>query len=104
MGIDHYENFPVASVLLPKRLRRPIELIYRFARTADDFADEGDDPPALRLDKLGQYRQQLDLIEQDGKPLTPLFRDLKPIIRQYELPIDLFRDLLSAFSQDVVKQ
>lgn len=103
MGIDHYENFPVASVLLPKRLRRPIELIYRFARTADDFADEGDDPPAKRLEKLEQYRQQLDIIERDGTSLTPLFRDLESVIRQYSLPISLFRDLLSAFSQDVVK-
>jgi squalene synthase HpnC len=104
MGIDHYENFPVASVLLPKRLRRPIELIYRFARTADDFADEGDDPPAKRLENLERYRQQLDVIEQDGTTLSPLFSDLKPVIRQYSLPINLFRDLLSAFSQDVVKQ
>jgi squalene synthase HpnC len=103
MGIDHYENFPVASILLPRRLRRPIELIYTFARNADDFADEGDDPPAQRLRKLGQYREQLDLIEQDGAPLAPLFVDLKRIIRQYGLPVDLFRDLLSAFSQDVVK-
>ncbi len=103
MGIDHYENFPVASVLLPKRLRRPIELIYRFARTADDFADEGDDPPATRLEKLEGYRQQLDIIEQDGTSQSPLFNDLKLVIRQYDLPINLFRDLLSAFSQDVVK-
>ncbi len=103
MGIDHYENFPVASVLLPKRLRRPIELIYRFARTADDFADEGDDPPAKRLEKLEQYQRQLDVIEQDGTTLSPLFNDLKPVISQYALPINLFRDLLSAFSQDVVK-
>ena len=41
MTVAHYENFPVASVLLPKRLRRPIEAIYRFARGADDIADEG---------------------------------------------------------------
>ncbi|HKA38742.1 MAG TPA: squalene/phytoene synthase family protein, partial [Burkholderiales bacterium] len=44
MGIGHYENFPVASLLLPSRLRPPIALIYRFAREADDFADEGDAP------------------------------------------------------------
>ncbi|TMH21183.1 MAG: squalene synthase HpnC, partial [Betaproteobacteria bacterium] len=41
MSVGHYENFPVASVLLPAALRRPVSLIYRFARTADDFADEG---------------------------------------------------------------
>jgi len=103
MGINHYENFPVASVLLPKRLRRPIELIYAFARTADDFADEGDDPPEQRLDKLGGFEQQLDLIERDGIPQEVLFVELKQVIRQYSLPIGLFRDLLSAFSQDVTK-
>ena len=48
MPVDHYENFPVASLLLPQRLRRPIEAIYRFARAADDIADEGDAPDAVR--------------------------------------------------------
>ena len=103
MGVDHYENFPVASVLLPKRLRRPIELIYAFARTADDFADEGDDPPAQRLLKLDRYRAQLDCIENDGASLSGLFVELGHVIRQHDLPVGLFRDLLSAFSQDVVK-
>ena len=48
MPVDHYENFPVASLLVPARLRRPIEVIYRFARSADDIADEGDATPAQR--------------------------------------------------------
>ena len=43
MAVDHYENFPVASILLPRRLRRPVEIIYHFARQADDFADEGEE-------------------------------------------------------------
>jgi squalene synthase HpnC len=103
MGIQHYENFPVASVLLPGRLRQPIETIYAFARTADDFADEGDALPEERLQRLGQYRHQLDLIEATVEPSLPLFVDLAQIIREYDLPIELFRDLLSAFSQDVVK-
>ena len=47
MSVGHYENFPVASVLLPAALRRPVTLIYRFARSADDFADEGDLRPQL---------------------------------------------------------
>lgn len=103
MGIDHYENFPVASFLLPRRLRRPVLLIYAFARTADDFADEGDDPPAERLRNLGLYQRELDLIEDNRRPQIPLFVDLKEVIGQYRLPVGLFRDLLSAFSQDVVK-
>lgn len=103
MGINHYENFPVASVLLPGSLRRPVALIYRFARSADDFADEGDDPPEQRLYNLGRYQRELDIIENNESPQCPLFVELAQMIRQYHLPVDLFRDLLSAFSQDVVK-
>ena len=103
MGIKHYENFPVASVLLPRRLRKPVEVIYSFARTADDFADEGNALPEERLKCLEQYRHQLDLIDANVEPTLPLFVDLSRIIREYGLPVILFRDLLSAFSQDVVK-
>jgi squalene synthase HpnC len=99
----HYENFPVASFLLPMRLRRPIALIYAFARNADDFADEGDLPPQQRLALLEGYRRQLDHISA-GQPLDdPLFIALAGIIRQHDLPLQLFHDLLDAFSQDVVK-
>ena len=103
MAVNHYENFPVASVLLPARLRRPVESIYAFARQADDFADEGDWPASVRLANLAGFVQQLDLIESGATPSAPLFLDLADIIREFGLPIDLFRDLLSAFSQDVVK-
>ena len=99
----HYENFPVASFLLPMRLRRPIGLIYAFARNADDFADEGDLPPEQRLALLDGYKQQLDRIERGEAPDDPLFAALNGIIREHRLPIQLFRDLLDAFSQDVVK-
>ena len=103
MAVNHYENFPVASVLLPAHLRRPVELIYAFARQADDFADEGDWPVSVRLANLAGFVQQLDLIERGATPDSPLFADLAAIIKTYGLPIALFRDLLSAFSQDVVK-
>jgi len=103
MAQKHYENFPVASVLLPAQLRRPVELIYAFARQADDFADEGNWPAAVRLANLADFVQQLDLIESGATPSSPLFADLADIILEFHLPIDLFRDLLSAFSQDVVK-
>ena len=102
MGIDHYENFPVASVLLPGRLRRPVTLIYRFARSADDFADEGDAPPEVRLRNLDAYQRELDLIENDEPSPSPFFVELGQMIRHHRLPISLFRDLLSAFAQDVV--
>jgi len=98
MSVGHYENFPVASLLLPAPLRRPVEIIYRFARSADDFADEGSDPPEIRLQKLHDYRRQLDA------PAAPLLHDVGKIIREHELPVQLFRDLLDAFSQDVTKK
>jgi squalene synthase HpnC len=103
MSVDHYENFPVASFLLPPRLRRPIEVIYRFARSADDLADEGDAQPAERLAALADYQAELERIATGKSALTPLFVDLAAIIQQYDLPLQLFRDLLDAFAQDVVK-
>lgn len=97
MSVGHYENFPVASLLLPAPLREPVEIIYRFARSADDIADEGDDPPDVRLRKLGVYREQL------AAPVDPLFQDVAKLIAQ-GLPAQLFADLLDAFSQDVTKK
>ena len=86
MPVAHYENFPVASLLLPARLRAPVEVIYRFARGADDIADEGDDAPATRLAKLEAQRARIERIA-----------------REHGLPRAPFADLLDAFSQDVVK-
>jgi squalene synthase HpnC len=103
MAVDHYENFPVASVLLPPRLRHPVALIYRFAREADDFADEGDAPPEERLRQLDAYSNDLARLERGAVPETAWFSELGGLIRDYGLPLQLFRDLLSAFSQDVVK-
>jgi len=103
MAVDHYENFPVASVLLPRRLRRPVEIIYHFARQADDFADEGDIPNDERLAKLDAFRAELRRIEANEAPQTPLFIDVASIVSEFQLPPQLFHDLLDAFSQDVVK-
>ncbi len=103
MSLGHYENFPVASILLPARLREPIGVIYRFARSADDFADEGDFPPQERLAKLEEYRKELRCIQQNQTPQTPLFLGLSRVIKAYELPLAPFFDLLDAFSQDVSK-
>ncbi|MBL8520897.1 MAG: squalene synthase HpnC [Betaproteobacteria bacterium] len=103
MPVDHYENFPVASFLLPAHLRRPIELIYQFARRADDFADEGDRKPAERLALLEGFESQLDAIESGDMPADSLFAGLQQIILHHALPVSLFRDLLDAFKQDVTK-
>ena len=106
MPVEHYENFPVASLLLPRRLRRPVETIYRFARSADDLADEGDATPIERVESLDAYHAQLMRVETGRPPLRApageMFDALAAVIRAYHLPIALFRDLLSAFSQDVV--
>src|SRR5450759_3162091 len=97
---QHYENFPVASVLLPKRLRYPVSVIYTFARTADDFADEGDLGDDARLALLGGFRAELDRIGAGLVPTIPLFHELKEIIDHHRLPLQPFYDLLDAFSQD----
>ena len=104
MSVDHYENFPVASILMPKRLRKPVAAIYHFARAADDIADEGDLPDQERLQRLDEFRAELARIADDQTPLTPLFINLGAEIRQHSLPMQPFHDLLDAFSQDVVKK
>jgi squalene synthase HpnC len=102
--VDHYENFPVASWLLPRRLRRPVEAIYRFARSADDIADEGNAPAAERLAQLAAYHAELDRIERGDTPTDPIiFAPLAIAIREFAIPLAPFRDLLSAFAQDVEK-
>lgn len=103
-AIEHYENFPVASILMPRRLRYPVSVIYTFARQADDFADEGDATDDVRLAQLDNFRQELDRIKAGLTPQTMLFVDLSRIITEHELPLQLFYDLLDAFSQDVTKK
>jgi squalene synthase HpnC len=102
MPVDHYENFPVASVLLPAHLRPAVEAIYAFARSADDLADEGNATPEQRLAALAAYEEELDRIAAGAEVQTELFRRLAQIIARHELPLQPFRDLLSAFAQDVV--
>jgi hydroxysqualene synthase len=108
--ITHYENFPVASVLCPPRLRPAIAGIYWFARTADDLADEGDVTPQQRLDDLAAFRADL-IAAATGKATTSpvsarwpqVFNPLAVAIAQYSLPIKHLDDLLSAFEQDIRK-
>ena len=102
MPADHYENFPVASVLLPRRLVPAVEAIYAFARSADDIADEGDATPTARLDALEQYSCALGLVARGEPAPDPMFARLGAVIAQYALPMAPFHDLLSAFKQDVV--
>lgn len=104
MAVDHYENFPVASILLPRHLRHAVEVIYNFARQADDFADEGTLTDTQRLAYIADFRAELNTIAADKTPRTPLFRDLAEIVHLHHLPLQLFHDLLDAFAQDVIKK
>ena len=103
MAQSHYENFPVASRLLPKHLRRPISVIYAFARRADDFADEGNLSDVQRLASLDDFSNKLNLIEQGHEVEDTTFIALADVIKQHQLPISLFHDLLTAFKMDVTK-
>jgi squalene synthase HpnC len=103
-GVDHYENFPVASVLVPARLRPAIASIYWFARSADDIADEGKALPSARLASLGVYRQQLALIATGETPVHKNFAVLAEHIHKHQLPLQLFSDLLTAFEMDCTKK
>ncbi len=98
---DHYENFPVASWLLPRRLRGPVAAIYVFARRADDHADEGAYEPAERLRALDAMEAALDATLAAAPPDDPVWRALAASFAEHELPAGPLRDLLSAFRQDV---
>jgi squalene synthase HpnC len=103
-GVEHYENFPVASVLCPPALRPAVTAIYHFARTADDIADEGDAPAKQRLRDLQAYREDLRAL-YDGRRASDrwqaVFQPLDTVRVQHGLPQALLADLLDAFMQDV---
>lgn len=107
---SHYENFPVASRLMPARLRPHVAAIYAFARTADDFADEPGREPAERLRLLDEWGRRLDgeHFPDAGRPPDKecppdtIFSALADTRARFNLPAELFHDLLSAFKQDVV--
>lgn len=97
---EHYENFPVASFLIPRRQRRHVAALYAFARTADDFADEGDDAPGERLRKLDEWEHALDSAFE-GRAEDPVFIALQVTARETGIPFELCAALLAAFRQDV---
>lgn len=99
---EHYENFPVASYLLPKRMRPHVAAIYAFARVADDFADEGHRPADERLAALEGWSARLHGATIANDPHRPIFVALSQTIETCRLPVTLLDDLLSAFRQDVV--
>ena len=103
MSVDHYENFPVASLLCPPRLRPAVAAIYHFARTADDIADEGDAATAERLADLAAFRADLFAVFAGGSPSArwpAVFGALDTSRRSHRLPMQPLADLLDAFAQD----
>lgn len=102
MSVDHYENFPVASVLCPPALRPAVVALYHFARTADDLADEGDLPTAARVQALRDYRADLEAVVAGHTP-SPRWRPVfEPLAREiHRLQPALLHDLLDAFEQDL---
>ncbi len=100
-GVEHYENFPVASWLMPARLRPAVVAIYRFARHADDVADEGDAPDAERLRALADLREDLVRARTGEAPRSTVVAQLVPHVLAHRLDWSRFDALLSAFEQDV---
>lgn len=101
---SHYENFPVASLLLPRPLRNPVAAIYAFARQADDIADEGHAAPAERIHQLDFFQQQLSAIKSNQVVHNaPVWLALQDTVERFQLPVMLFEDLLRAFRQDVTQ-
>jgi hydroxysqualene synthase len=100
MARQHYENFPVASLFLPRHLRPHVAAVYAFARTADDFADEGDHSDDERLEALADWRKKLDECYEQRAD-HPIFIALSEVVRVKHIPKQLLADLLTAFEMDV---
>ncbi|MDR7268423.1 squalene synthase HpnC [Pelomonas saccharophila] len=102
MSVDHYENFPVASVLCPPALRPAVVAVYHFARTADDLADEGDAATAERAQALRDYRADLAAVVAGQAPSSRWPQVYGPLAHElYRLQPPLLHDLLDAFEQDL---
>ncbi len=98
LATHHYENFHVVTFLLPRRLHQDFYNVYAFCRWADDLGDEiGDRAESLRL--LGWWRRELQAMVQ-GRVSHPVFVALEGTVQKYDLPIQLFSDLITAFEQD----
>lgn len=99
---SHYENFPVGSVLLPKKIRPQVCAVYAFARRADDIADED----FVETDRLPALRTWQNLLEKSlqYRPSHPVFLALRHTIKEHAIPPQLFRDLLTAFKMDVTQK
>ncbi len=100
VAYEHYENFPVASRFLPADKRPSIAAIYAFARTADDFADEPGYTPAERIENIQRWEKMLDDCYR-GESTHPVFIALGETVERFQIPAELFHNLLTAFRSDV---
>jgi len=101
---NHYENFPVASWILPRKMRLPTAAIYAFARRADDIADEGSATNEQRIAQLEQLAQQIEQLYLSHNSDDPIFIALADCVQKFNLPKTLFLDLIDAFKQDVTQK
>jgi squalene synthase HpnC len=95
---SHYENFPVATLFLPRRLRQHFFNVYAYCRIADDLGDEVGSPSAA-LALLDQWEAELDACYR-GNPRHPVFVALVETVGQFDIPQQPFQHLLEAFRQD----
>lgn len=98
LATHHYENFNVVSWLLPRRLHQHFYNVYAYCRWADDLGDEASGP-ARALELLAWWEDELRRCYA-GRPEHPVFVALEPTVREFEIPIEPFVDLLVAFRQD----
>ncbi|MCC7201874.1 MAG: squalene synthase HpnC [Nitrospirae bacterium] len=101
IALNHYENFPVGSWLIPGEKRKYVHAVYAFARTADDFADEAGYAEDERARLLTDWEKRLDEC-MTGNPVHPVFVSLKEAIGKFHIPDRLLRDLITAFRMDIV--
>jgi len=100
----HYENFPVATLLYRKKIREAAIILYQFARTADDIADEGSFSKKQRLINLDIYQKNLNKIKRNNLNVDLLFLDIYKIINHYLIPINLLQKFIDAFKQDIINR
>ena len=98
----HYENFPVATLLYPKKIREAVIIFYQFARIGDDIADEGIFSKKQRLKKLQIYQKNLNKIKKNNLNVNSLFLDIYQIINQYQISTNLLQKFIDAFKQDII--
>ena len=98
----HYENFPIATLLYPKKIREAAIILYQFARIGDDIADEGIFSKKDRLENLSIYQKNLNKIKKNNLNTDLLFLDIHKIIHQFQIPINLLQKFIDAFKQDII--